>query len=157
MAILAIIGAGAFLSLEPDSTSVGTAIFLERAALVESHQSQHGGAIGGLGNGGHAVAGKLHAAGSGLSPTNSFTSAGASETMRFTAIERAEPGVEKGFLPVAVGLAKCRTGLSKDHGAGDIRVVRQQLLDDHAADRMSNQDGLCRADLLQEILQSIGE
>src|SRR5258707_7337975 len=36
-------------------------------------------------------------------------------------------------------------------------MFRQQLLNDHAADRMPNQDGFRRAGLLQEILQGVRE
>ena len=37
------------------------------------------------------------------------------------------------------------------------RMLRQPLLNDHAADRMPDQDRLDRADLRQEILQGIGQ
>ena len=59
----------------------------------------------------------------------------------------------KGFLPVAIRFAKRRAGLRQHHRAGNVRIVRQQLLNDHAADRMSDQNGPDRAGLRQEILQ----
>src|SRR5216683_2956859 len=42
-------------------------------------------------------------------------------------------------------------------GASDVGALRQQLLNDHTADRMSDKNGFGRSDLPQEILQGIGE
>ena len=78
--------------------------------------------------------------------------------MRFAAIERAEPGIDEIFLPVTIRLAERRAGLGQHDGAGDqCGLFGQQLLNDHAADRVPDDDRSCRADLLQEILQGVRE
>ena len=46
--------------------------------------------------------------------------------------------------------------MRQNDGACDVRAFHQQLLNDHAADRMSDQDGYCRAELPQEIPQGVG-
>jgi len=81
----------------------------------------------------------------------------ASMARKVAALERAEPRIDEGFLPVAIGLAKGGTGLREHHSGGAIRILHQPLLDDHAADRMPDQDGFLRTELLEEILQRAGQ
>ena len=63
----------------------------------------------------------------------------------------------KDFCQSPVGFAEGGAGLRQHDGGGDIRVFRQPLLHDHAADRMPDQNRLFRADLPQEILQGVRE
>ncbi len=59
------------------------------------------------------------------------------------------------FIPPTSGSSPTNSFTSD--GASDVGALCQQLLNDHAADRMPDKDGFGRSDLLQEILQGIGE
>src|SRR5258708_1403287 len=72
-------------------------------------------------------------------------------------MEGTEPRGDERFLPVAIGFAECGTGLCEHDSAGDTRVFGEHWLKDNTADRMPDQDGFRRGDLMQEILQGICE
>ena len=70
------------------------------------------------------------------------------------AIERAEPRVDEAFCQSPSGLPKAGLVCASTTAPAIAGIVRQQLLHDHAADRMADENRPDRADLLQEILQA---
>ena len=104
----------------------------------------------------HAHASSMPA-GSGSSPTRSATTVGASDAIVSPRSSGPRRASRNSFCQSPSGLAESRAGLRQHDGFGDDRIVDQQLLHDHAADRMPDEDGFGRADLEQKILQRVGK
>ena len=92
---------------------------------------------------------------SGSSPTNSFTSDGASDFMVSPRSSGPSRASMNAFCQSPSALPKAGLVCASTTAAATRGCLRQPLLDDHAADRMADENGPCRADLLQEILQRI--
>ena len=125
--------------------------------MVEPKQRQHRCAIRRLRHGGHAFAGKNDPIRIGIIADQLPYQHRCERDHCFAAIERTKPRSYELLLPVTIGFAESRTGLRQDDSSGDGRAFRQQLLNDHSADRVPDQYGLGGTDLLQEIVKSIGK
>jgi len=97
-----------------------------------------------------------HAARVGIVPDHSFTRIGASETMVSPRSSGPSRASMKDFCQSPSALPKAGW-FAPERRLKQHWMLHQPLLDDHAADRVSDENRLDHAKLIQEILQCVGK